>query len=297
MNLIFVDAGSGALQYRTTVAAYSPWARIVFAARGKFILWDGSDLTLYGPKAVPLRRAKLPQRPWTWDISASPDHVLLNSFSYSRTAGKTWEWFAIRTDTLKWQSSTDGPTAQVAGPNVIGGSSGWGYSVRRNGGGWTDVPGLQPDRGIIGFANPNLMILFGALLDTTTGIVRPVPGIGSACAWPGNDFSYESSGGKRLAFGDCPMVGAHPAFDVGGHSVWRGISIFDAPSYNLDHRLVAQGASLRGDVRQALSSDGHRFAILHGTVIQMFILPPLPGPHPLHPESVTGHQGTMRPWR
>ncbi len=94
--------------------------------------------------------------------------------------------------------------------------------------------------------------------------------------WGFGQTAAVSRTGKRFVLLVEQTKGAHPALDIGGHSVLREMLVFDPPFTTPSFTLEVHGSKIMNPDNVALSPDGRHLAVFAypDPVFEVYELPP-----------------------
>jgi hypothetical protein len=274
----------------------SRFAGIVAANDKGFVTERGEELTLLSFDLVPIKRMTLPALPrnflsgyWSPHSSWSGRHLLF-------FAGPAWvkiPWLWVDAESLEvlesWRDIVTGPVT-VSDDQVISQP----YSRRFGdppstlmaevpGGSWRPIPSTL-SASVPSFVGPNLVYFHRpqtinhpasaeAFLFRTDGseIFRLET---TRKGWePGR--AVVSRVGNRFVILEGEMKGSHPALDIGGQSVLKGVLVYDPPFHVPSYTLTIRDSKVT-NASAALSPDGRHLAVLgyREPLLEVFELPP-----------------------
>jgi hypothetical protein len=81
--------------------------------------------------------------------------------------------------------------------------------------------------------------------------------------------------GNRFVILEGEMKGSHPALDIGGQSVLKGVLVYDPPFHVPSYTLTIRDSKVT-NASAALSPDGRHLAVLgyREPLLEVFELPP-----------------------
>jgi hypothetical protein len=296
---VVIEASTGKVLAAPEWPSNSRAAGIVAVNDRGFVTEIGTELTLFSPELAPIKRLALPpcaangyvsEGDWYPDSSWSGKHLLLVS-------GPVWSracWLWVDAEALRllaaWEEDRSGPVA-VSDDRMVLNPSGRHFGdpplpleVAVPGGDWKPLPSTLSSSGQQ-FVGPDLLYFqrYAAisspvrpgvfLMRTDTGEVSRLNRLRKG--W-GFGRAATTRTGKRFAILIGQTKGSHPALDVGGHSVLRGLLIYDAPFRAPSYTLGIRESKIRNG-SAALSPDGRHLAVLGypKLLLEVFDLPPL----------------------
>lgn len=292
LRAIFVNATTGRIKAAVGWPSDARDASVVAAHDGGFVTQRGARVDLYGTGPKELKQIRLPPGA-DWRATPSPDgkSILFSAFD-PRSRTNSWLWIDTGDLSIRhsWEGQPDGgisiadesialstwctqadcPPAvlEVRGPNtgwkVIGRGDAQPYFV-------DDDALFLPSYGTASRPAPAKLLRTDGHVLLSEG--QPAPG---GVWW---SIPAVSAGGKRFVSLGVRTEGAHPALDMGGHSVLRRLLVYDLLAPGHEQVLEVKGPKIEDvyDPRNvALSPDGTRLAILNKEVVYMLNLPPLP---------------------
>lgn len=290
LHAFFLDAATGRLLRSSVWPAGSPAAAIVWAGGGRFVTARGGALTLreFG-RGRPLARAELPGVRWQpFPAPSAPsahEQFLLLAFAGYRSGFSS---FLVDARTLRWVRLETGvhrlslDSGAVTGVWEENPTFGPGFLVLREPGGrWRRLLRLGQRCGHPRFVRPDLIMVPGCAPRELTLVRlrrRPRPHrlpVGPVCVL-GGDSRLVATGGDRVALPVCRLKGSHPLLDIDGREFLSGIDVYDAPFRRRAFALRTLGPALFSPSAFALAPDGSRFAVVSGTSVEVFRLPPQP---------------------
>ena len=311
LHLIFILPSSGASTRAVVWPAVTDNAAIIWAARGKFLVRDGARLALYSRQLRPLGETSLPDNDWhALNINSYPsigDYLL---FVKWRSPPGAASWLALDAQALTWRDRWDsGPISQAIGPEgVIVGIGQDAARCRQSllvkppGTPWRRVGADQwwMSTDTPTFVGPGLLMLRIAPPPTYLGpslgcdLSADVVGLAILSLRSHRilavDNAVRAEAGTRYWMVRLYATGTpgraavlsfvikHPLFalDPTGRALLREIILYDAPAYSRSFTLRLKGPTIElwPTFRAALSPDGLHAAILSGTTVEMFALPP-----------------------
>jgi hypothetical protein len=295
-----IDAPTGKIVATPEWPSRSRAAGIVAANDRGFVIEAGGELTLLSPDLVPIKQMALPpcaaggdrvrQDDWYPNASWSGKHALFVS-------GPVWSkgcWLWVDSENLQvltsWQDDRTGAVA-VSDDRLVLKSFGRHFGdppsplkVAAPAGDWKVVPStldaLAPQ-----FVGSDL--LYFHRFQT---INHPAPGEAVLIHVDGSEVlrlqtTYNGSApgrvavsrlGNRLVILLTESKGGHPALDIGGHSVLKGLLVYEAPFRAPSYTLKVQDSKVRNP-SVALSPDGRHLAVLGSPepLLEVFDLPPV----------------------
>lgn len=302
LRAFFLDARTGRLVGRGAWPVSSPTAAIVWAGRRRFVTASGGALVLrrFGQDR-PLASANLPVR---WQPLPAPSErsrrQLLMRVAYGRHFGyRGSEWFLVNTNTLRWVRWKGRTYWEGLGPEDIAGISnglagpGPAFLVLgQPGGSWRRVLRLNEQCTQPRFVGSRLVMMSTCVAHRMTLVrlndpakVLELPH-GGGCVL-GGDSRLVATHGRRIALPVCLLKGSHPLLDIDGRELLTGIDVYDAPFRRRAFAFRALGPALFSPSAFALAPDGSRFAVVSGTSVEVFRLPPAPS-SPLSGRPSTG---------
>jgi len=273
-------------------------AGIISADDRGFVIQTGGKLTRFSPGLAAVEQMNLPacapdngkaSGDWSPNSSWTGRRVLLISGSFwSRSC---WLW--IDTEGLQvlasWQDVRSGAIAVSDDRLVLQpfsrqfGDPPLPLRIAMPGGDWNAIPSTlnasKPQ-----FVGQNLLY-FQVLLATKSAVS---PGVylmqtdnerASRLETPREGWALGraavSRTGARFLIPLTELKGSHPALDISGHSVLRGLLVYDAPFHASPYTLIVRDSKVRNP-SAVLSPDGRHLAILGypEPLLEIFELPP-----------------------
>ncbi len=316
LRAFFLDAATGRLLRSSVWPVNSPGAAIVWAGGERFVTASGGTLTLreFG-RDRPLAHADLPGVRWqpfpAPSASSAHEQFLLLAFAGYKSGfssflvdAKTLRWARLKTDVNR--ESLD--AGEISGVWEENPTFGPGFLVLREPGGrWRRLRRLGQRCAHPRFVRPDLIMVPGCTPRELTLVRlqrRPrslrLPE-GPGCVL-GGDSRLVAAHGQRVALPVCRLKGSHPMLDIDGRELLTGIDVYDAPFRRRAFALRTLGPALFSPSAFALAPDGSRFAVVSGTDVEVFRLPPQPpsgsprrpsgSPQPIRPPAT--HSGPIR---
>jgi len=297
LNASIIEASSGKVLSTPEWPSNSRYAGIVAANDKGLITERGEELTLLSPDLVPIKRLTLPPLPanqltgyWSPHPSWSGRRVLF-------FAGPAWtriRWLWLDAENLQvlesWEDVITGPVA-VSDRRLAMSTGGRHFGdppptlvLSEPGGDWRRVPSTTHVSSLQFVGSDLLYLQFypgighsgrsGVFLMRTDGgevshLEPPHKG------W-GFDRAATSLNGKRFVIPAVESKGGHPALDISGHLVLRGLLVFDQPFSGPSLTIGVQDSQVRNPDTVALSPDGRHLAVLAypDPVLEVYELPP-----------------------
>lgn len=294
-----IDASIGKVLARPEWPSNSRAAGIVAANNKGFVTETGGQLTLFSPELTPVKHMDLPRcaadddhtprGDWYPNPSWSGKYLLLVS-------GRAWSkscWLWVDAENLlilgSWQDVRTGPIA-VSDDRLIMkpfgrhfGDAPSGLQEAVPGGDWKAVPSTL-NASAPQFVGPDLLYFH-----RPKTIEQPAPAEASLVRSDGSELlrvettrkgwgpgqAAVSRAGNRFVILQGQVKGSYPAFDIGGHSVLKGLLVYDAPFRAASYTLQVRDSKVR-NASAALSPDGRHLAVLGypEPVLEVFELPP-----------------------
>ena len=296
LNAVLIDATSGKILDTPGWPSNSRFAGII-AANGKgFVTQRGEELTLLSFDLAPIKQVTLPPLPrnyltgyWSPHTSWSGRHLLF-------FAGPAWvkiPWLWVDAESLQvlesWQDVVTG-TVTASDDQVVSEP----YSRRFGdppstlkaevpGGNWKPIP-LTLSASVPRFVGPDLLYFHRYIRGTAPPRAEAflVRIDGSEIfrletthkGWVPGQASV-SRVGNRFVILVGKTEGSHPALDIGGYSVLKGLLVYDPPFRAPASTLLVRDSKVR-DPSAALSPDGRHLAVLGypQPLLEIFDLPP-----------------------
>jgi hypothetical protein len=294
-----IDVSTGKILTTREWPSRSRAAGIVAANDAGFVVETGGELTLISPDLMPIKRTALPacaasghssEDDWYPNASWSGEHVLLISGAF----GSSGCWLWVDTGKLQilasWQDDRTGPVA-VSDDRLVLEPFGRHFGdplsplkVASPGGDWNSIPSTEgasapefvgPD--LIYFQRPRTI---DHPAPTEAFLVRPDGS--EVFRFQTTDEGWEpgrvlvSRADNRLVNPIAELKGSHPALDIGGHSVLKGLILYDAPFQTPSYILGVRDSRVKNPLT-ALSPDGRHLAALShpDPLLEVFALPPV----------------------
>jgi hypothetical protein len=276
----------------------SRFAGIVAANDKGFVTERGEELTLLSFDLVPIKRVTLPQPPanqytheryWNPRPDWSGKRVLLLGQVFS-TRGP-WLWIdAENLEVLKsWQDVLTGDVA-VSSDRLVMGTRGQHFGdppptleIAVPGGDWKPLSSTT-NPSTPQFVGPDLLYFH-----RYSTISLPAPAQAFLIRTDGSEiFRLETTRkgwgpgraavsrvGNRFVILEGEMKGSHPALDIGGQSVLKGVLVYDPPFHVPSYTLTIRDSKVT-NASAALSPDGRHLAVLgyREPLLEVFELPP-----------------------
>lgn len=253
LDAVLFDASSGKVLVAPSWSSNSRYNWIVAANSAGFVLQTGRELCLLSPGLKEAKRMTLPpptpdkyaqERSWSAWPSWSARRILL-------TGGRVWErgpWIWLDAERLRvlrsWEAVLYMPLA-VSDCALVMGTGGGRYfggppnclQVATAGEGWRRIPStVNPE--LVQFVSPSLLYVhccrirglvesYSALLMRTNGTV--ILRFGDEHKGLGPGQAAVSRDGSRFVVLVEQTKGGFPALDIGGHSLLRGLLVYDPP--------------------------------------------------------------------
>lgn len=297
---VILDASTGRVLTTPEWPSNSRAAGIIAANDRGLVIEKGVEITLLSADLTPVEQTTLPSPSVTGGHADGTDWgPTAASWSGKRvllTAGPAWAvrpWLWFDTEKLRvlksWEDSATGPIAVSDDRLVIEPSSRHfgdppsGLEVAVPGGDWKPLP---PTMGASapGFVGPNLLYFHRYIQGTVPPqveafLMRTDTGEVSRLEPPRKGWALGQAAVSRVGNRFVVIIGQtkgfHPALDIGGDSVLRGLVVYDAPFHAPSYTLRIQDSKVR-NASAALSPDGRHLAVLGypDPVLEVFELPP-----------------------
>lgn len=290
---VVLEASTGAVRATPEWPIDVRAAGIVAANDRGVVTEIDNQLTLLSPELRPMKEAALPScggGSWYPTASWSGDHVLLGS-------GPAWSegcWLWIDSQDLRivasWRDLRAGPVA-VSDDRLVWeparrdfGDPPSPLKIATPGGNWRPIPSTEgastPE-----FVGPDLIYF-----QVPQTINHPTPAEAFLIRTDGSQVfrlgttrqgwapggAAVSRAGNRFVILQGQMKGSYPALDIGGHSVVKGLLVYDPPFRTPSYALKVRDSKVRNS-SAALSPDGRHLAVLGypEPVLEVFELPPV----------------------
>lgn len=298
LQLIFLDASSGRITNSFERPAQARDARIVTVHDGTFVTLTANTLTRLASDGQQLATLTLPTHSENWltHHSQTGGSIVLTPLFVNKKGSSFW----VDADTLRifssWDDTLTSSVSQSAiSDNQLLRSTCWlGYTVTatplpRTAGpckSEIQVRGLHSDWRSIAtsqahvnpqFVTADLIFVPGdpaTLIRADGELVLTEPQGKRSWGCFSDSAAYPASDGSRLVIPSCLQKGAMPSLDIGGRSVLKQMSIFDLAHFSHSRILNINGVKFDDYMQFAIAPDGSKFAVLHGTTIALFDLPP-----------------------
>jgi hypothetical protein len=299
LRCVLIQASTGKILAKPEWPSNSRAAGIVAANDSGFVTESGSELTLFSPDFAPIKQLAVPpcaathghagEDSWYPNASWSGEHVLLVSGPFWSKGCWLWVDAANLRVLASWQDDRTGPVA-IADDQLVLKPFGRHFGdppsplkVAVPGRDWTSVPStldaLAPQ-----FVGPGILYFHryipGTVPPRTKAFLIRTDGSeisrleATRDGW-GPGQAAVSRAGNRFVILQAQVRGSHPALDIGGHSVLKGLLVYEVPFRAPSYTVKVQDSKVRNP-SAALSPDGRHLAVLGSPepLLEVFELPP-----------------------